>query len=196
MPVLKNILRKSTSPYQGLKDFDVFVDTTDNKYFNVSDFPDELTLGNSSFLIEGSELLKTGVVLKMEILDSSNNVVFHTPVDEYLEGTARRVSIEAYSTTKSGPATLTILGELDPSKTNVPLSLQNTYNVRYTKNFFFNNTRLNTRPIMFYGQPIITASEKVIGITDSVQTSTTQTLTGTVEINVNIDSKSNKERRF
>ncbi|HAI18533.1 MAG TPA: hypothetical protein DCM10_11160, partial [Xanthomarina gelatinilytica] len=62
MPVLKNILRKSTSPYQGLKDFDVFIDTTDNKYFNVSDFPEELTLGNSSFLIEGSELLKNGVV--------------------------------------------------------------------------------------------------------------------------------------
>jgi|TARA_Y100000361_G_C11145952_1_gene338052 hypothetical protein len=196
MPVLKNILRKSTSPYQGLKDFDVFIDTTDNKYFNVSDFPEELTLGNSSFLIEGSELLKNGVVLKIEVLDSSNNVVFHTPVDEYLEGTARRVSIEAYSTTKPGPATLTILGELDPSKIDVPVSLQNTYNVRYTKNFFFNTTKLNTRPIMFYGQPIITASEKVIGVTDSVQTSTTQTLTGTVELNVNIDNQLNKERSF
>jgi len=196
MPVLKNILRKSTSPYQGLKDFDVFIDTTDNKYFNVSDFPEELTLGNSSFLIEGSELLKNGVVLKIEVLDSSNNVVFHTPVDEYLEGTARRVSIEAYSTTKPGPATLTILGELDPSKIDAPVSLQNTYNVRYTKNFFFNTTKLNTRPIMFYGQPIITASEKVIGVTDSVQTSTTQTLTGTVELNVNIDNQLNKERSF
>ena len=196
MPVLKNILRKSTSPYQGLKDFDVFIYTTDNKYFNVSDFPEELTLGNSSFLIEGSELLKNGVVLKIEVLDSSNNVVFHTPVDEYLEGTARRVSIEAYSTTKPGPATLTILGELDPSKIDVPVSLQNTYNVRYTKNFFFNTTKLNTRPIMFYGQPIITASEKVIGVTDSVQTSTTQTLTGTVELNVNIDNQLNKERSF
>jgi hypothetical protein len=162
----------------------------------VSDFPEELTLGNSSFLIEGSELLKNGVVLKIEVLDSSNNVVFHTPVDEYLEGTARRVSIEAYSTTKPGPATLTILGELDPSKIDVPVSLQNTYNVRYTKNFFFNTTKLNTRPIMFYGQPIITASEKVIGVTDSVQTSTTQTLTGTVELNVNIDNQLNKERSF
>ena len=106
MPVFQNILRKGKNPYQGLKDFDVFVDVRNdnNQYFNVSDFPEELTLGNSSFLIEGSDLLKNNIELKLEILDSAENVIFTTPVDEYLEGKARRVSIEAYLETEPGPA--------------------------------------------------------------------------------------------
>lgn len=196
MPVFQNILRKGKNPYQGLKDFDVLIDVRNdnNQYFNISDFPEELTLGNSSFLIEGSDLLKNNVELKLEILDSTENVIFTTPVDEYLEGRARRVSIEAYLETEPGPATLTILGELDPTKTNVPTSLQNTYNVRYTKDFFINTTKLNTRPILFYGQPSVTATEIVKGQTDSIQTEvqSTETITGVAEIDVNV---SNVEQR-
>jgi len=188
MPVFQNILRKGKNPYQGLQDFDVLLDTTDNKYFNVSDFPDELTLGNSSFLIEGSDLLQNGVDLKIEILDSAQNVIFTSPVDEYLEGRARRVSIEAYGDTEPGPATLVILGELDPTKTNVPTGFRNTYNIRYTKNFFINTDKLNTRPIFFYGQPTIVASETIKGQIDSVQTElqSTETVTGTAELKVDV----------
>ena len=164
MPVFQNILSKAENTFQGLQNFDVLIDTTDNQFFNVSDFPEEVTLGNSSFLIEGSDLLKNNVELKIEILDSAQNVIFTTPVDEYLEGKARRVSIEAYSETEPGPATLTILGELDPTKTDVPDSFLNTYNVRFTKNFFINTTKLNTRPILFYGQPTLSASEIVKGL--------------------------------
>ena len=189
MPVFQNILSKAENTFQGLQNFDVLIDTTDNQFFNVSDFPEEVTLGNSSFLIEGSDLLKNNVELKIEILDSAQNVIFTTPVDEYLEGKARRVSIEAYSETEPGPATLTILGELDPTKTDVPDSFLNTYNVRFTKNFFINTTKLNTWPILFYGQPTLSASEIVKGQIDSVQTEIagTDTITGTIEINVDVE---------
>jgi hypothetical protein len=188
MPIFQNILRKAENEFQGLQNFDVFVDVRndDNQYFYVSDFPDELTLGNSSFLIEGSELLKNDVELKIEVLDSSGKVIFSTPVDEYLEGSARRVSIEAYKETSPGPATLTILGELNPNIVNVPMSFRNTYNVRYTKDFFINTTKLNTRPILFYGQPTIAGSEIIrgqVGHTQSV-VNTTETVTGTAQINV------------
>ena len=193
MPIFQNILRKAENPFEGLKNFDVLVDVRNdsNQYFNISDFPDELTLGNSSFLIEGSELLKNGIDLKIEILDSENKVIYTTPVDEYLEGKARRVSIEAYRETSPGPATLTILGELDPSKTNVPASFRNTYNVRYTKDFFINTTKLNNRPILFYNQPTVTATEKVIGQLLPVQTgaNATETVTGTTSFNVDVDIK-------
>ena len=47
--------------------------------------------------------------LKTELLDADQNVIFTTPVDEYLEGKARRVSIEAYMKLNNGVATLTIL---------------------------------------------------------------------------------------
>ena len=189
MPVFQNILTKAENSFQGLQNFDVLIDTTDNEYFNISDFPDEVTLGNSSFLIEGSDLLRNDVELKIEILDSAQNVIFTTPVDEYLEGKARRVSIEAYSETEPGPATLTILGELDPTKTDVPDSFLNTYNVRFTKNFFINTTKLNTRPILFYGQPTVSATEIVKGQIDSVQTAVaeTDTITGTIELNVDVE---------
>ena len=189
MPVFQNILTKAENSFQGLQNFDVLIDTTDNEYFNISDFPDEVTLGNSSFLIEGSDLLRNDVELKIEILDSAQNVIFTTPVDEYLEGKARRVSIEAYSETEPDPATLTILGELDPSKTRVPQSFLNTYNIRFTKNFFINTTKLNTRPILFYGQPTVSATEIVKGQIDSVQTAVaeTDTITGTIELNVDVE---------
>ena len=188
MPVFQNILRKSINEFQGLKNFDVLIDVKndDNQYFNVSDFPDELTLGNSSFLIDGSDLLKNDIDLKIEILDSDNKVIFTTPVDNYLEGKARRVSVEAYKETSPGPATLTILGELNPSKVNVPVGFRNTYNVRYTKDFFINTTKLNNRPILFYGQPTVSATEKLIGQNDTIQSTEqlTETVTGKVSIKV------------
>jgi len=188
MPIFQNILRKGRNTFQGLQNFDVLIDVRndDNQYFNISDFPDELTLGNSSFLIEGSELLRDNIELKIEILDSSNNVIFTTPVDEYLEGRARRVSIEAYSETEPGPATLTILGELNPTKVSVPNSFRNTYNVRYTKDFFINTTKLNTRPILFYGQPTVVGEELIRGqvVSNQAVVNSTETVTGNGEIKV------------
>ena len=188
MPVFQNILRKGRNTFQGLQNFDVLIDVRndDNQYFNVSDFPDELTLGNSSFLIEGSELLRDNIELKIEILDSSNNVIFTTPVDEYLEGRARRVSIEAYKETEPGPATLTILGELNPTKVSVPNSFRNTYNIRYTKDFFINTTKLNTRPILFYGQPTVVGEELMRGqvVSNEAVVNSTETVSGTGELKV------------
>ena len=57
MPVIKNILRKAKNSFQGLKNVDVFIEDTDpnSKYFNIFDLPEELPLGCSSFLIEGSD---------------------------------------------------------------------------------------------------------------------------------------------
>ena len=197
MPVFQNILRKSINEFQGLKNFDVLIDVKndDNQYFNVSDFPDELTLGNSSFLIEGSDLLKNDIDLKIEILDSDNKVIFTSPVDNYLEGKARRVSVEAYKETSPGPATLTILGELNPSKVNVPGGFRNTYNVRYTKDFFINTTKLNNRPILFYGQPTVSATEKLIGQNDTIQSTEqlTETVTGKVSIKVDTTTSEDTE---
>lgn len=190
MPIIKNILRKGEVKFQGLQNFDVLVDVRNdnNQYFNISDFPDELTLGNSSFLIGGSNLLKKDIKLKMEILDSGGNPIFITAIDNYVEATSRRVSIEAYRNTLPGPATLTILGELNPSLTNVPNSYRNTYNVRYTKDFFINTTKLNNRPILFYGQPTVSVSEKLIGHQVPVQAEAqlTETVTGTASVKVDV----------
>ena len=188
MPVIKNILRKAKNSFQGLKNVDVFIEDTDpnSKYFNIFDLPEELPLGCSSFLIEGSGLLKKEVSLKIELLDSQNNVVFTTPVDNYLEDKSRRVSIEIYEDVAAGVATLTILGELDPNKTSVPQGFRDTYNVRFNKRININKTKENDRPIRFYGPPTISVSEIVKGVVEETTggTNQTSTVTGTIGLNV------------
>ena len=118
----------------------------------------------------------------MELLDSQNNVVFTTPVDNYLEDKSRRVSIEIYEDVAAGVATLTILGELDPNKTSVPQGFRDVYNVRFNKRININKTKENDRPIRFYGPPTISVSEIVKGVIEETTggTNQTSTITGTI----------------
>ena len=48
--------------------------------------------------------------------------------------------------------TLTVVGELDPSQTKVPVEFQGVYNVRYTRKIYV-SSGVNTQPILFYNQP-------------------------------------------
>jgi len=109
MPILKKI-----NKFQGLKDLDVLVEETGltSKYFNVVDFPSAIPKGASSFIIAGSRFLKENVELKIEILDSAGNTVYTEPIPNYLEGNARRVSIEVYDDVAPGDGFLYIVGEL------------------------------------------------------------------------------------
>ena len=68
MPIRQNILRKGKAPKQNLLQFDVLQeesgvlgDLTTSRFFKISEFPAVLPTGNSSFLIEGSNLLKPEV---------------------------------------------------------------------------------------------------------------------------------------
>tara|TARA_R100000664_G_scaffold10930_1_gene17918 strand:+ start:98 stop:5956 length:5859 start_codon:yes stop_codon:yes gene_type:complete len=189
MPIIKNILRKARNKPQGLDKIDVLIheEGLTSQYFNVFDFPDNLPKGSSSFLIDGSDLLKDEVELKVEIIDSSGNVVFTTPIPNYLEGTSRRISIEIYDDVAPGPAFLYIVGELDPTRTNVPQSFRDVYNIRYKRPIYINTSIVNTEPIIFYGQPTINVNEIVKGHIDDVRATaitTTSTITGSVSLEV------------
>ena len=63
---------------QGLKNFDVLVDESTflSKYFNVVELPEVIPQGKSSFLIGGSEFLKSNIELKLEIVDSQGNSIY------------------------------------------------------------------------------------------------------------------------
>jgi len=112
MAILKRI-----NKFQGLKDIDVLEEESglSSRFFQVFDFPSQLPQGKSSFLIAGSPFLKNNVELKLEILDAGGNTVYTEPVPNYLEGQARRVSIEIYDDVVPGDGILYIVGEL---KTN------------------------------------------------------------------------------
>ncbi len=159
-----NIIRRENL-YQGLKDFAVIVDETtfQSTYFNVVELPEVIPQGRSSFLIGGSDFLKSGVELKIEILDADGNPVYTEPVLNYTEGVYSRVSIEVYADTVPGDAKLYLLGVLDPNKVDVdiPTDFIDAYNVRWTRPIFIDSTIPNTQPIFFYKQPTVIVNESV-----------------------------------
>jgi len=84
--------------------------------FTISEIPPSVPQGKSSFLIAGTELLKNSIEVKIEIIDSEGGVIYTEPVANYLEGNARRVSIEVYDDTPPGPANLYVLAQVDPEE--------------------------------------------------------------------------------
>tara|TARA_B100002019_G_scaffold293385_1_gene320640 strand:- start:15037 stop:28731 length:13695 start_codon:yes stop_codon:yes gene_type:complete len=150
---------------QGLANIDVLIedDAPISLYFNVVEVPEVITQGKSSFLIGGSNLLKPQTEIKFEITNDNTGAVIYTePVPNYLEGTSRRVSIEVYEDADLfGDATLTVVGELDPSQTDVPVEFQGVYNVRYTRKIYVSSAGVNTQPILFYNQPRMVVGEIV-----------------------------------
>ena len=89
---------------------------TESPLFTVSEIPNPVPQGKSSFLIAGTELLKNRIEVKVEIIDSEGGVIYTEPVANYLEGNARRVSIEVYDDTPPGPAVMYILASVDPDE--------------------------------------------------------------------------------
>ena len=147
----------------GLKDLDVLIneDGLTSRYFRVLG-PDVLTQGKSSFLIGGSQYLRPNVQVKFELVhDITGQVIYTEAVLGHYEAGSRRVSIEIYSDINPGPATLYIVGELDPDRSDVPIpsNWQGIYNVRYARPFQINSDSVNTQQIFFYKQPSLKVSE-------------------------------------
>ena len=169
MPIIKNTLRRGQQKYQGLRDFDVFVEETEalgaglavSKYFKITNFPTKIPLGNSFFSFEGSDLLKPGVELKTELLDTNGYPIFHYPLRKPITQRQVDVTMELYSGVTSGVGQLVILGELDPTKTNVPVEFQDTYNVRFVGNIVIDTEIPNTEPIRFFNVPRLTVKEDI-----------------------------------
>jgi hypothetical protein len=153
---------KRKAEFLGLKNLDVLPISQDiaADYFNVYECPDILTQGKSSFLIGGSSNLKSGVDIKIELVNQeSDEVIYTQPIMGHSEGGLRRVSIEVYDDTTPGLYTLYIVGELNPDNVNVPQEWQGIYNVRWQKSITVNSMGVNTQPILFYKQPSINVSE-------------------------------------
>ena len=92
-------------------------------YFTISEMPNPVPQGKSSFLIDGAdELLEDGYDVLFEIVtqdEDGNDVTIYTEaVANYIEGRSRRVSIEVYEETPPGPATLVILAVASHIKRN------------------------------------------------------------------------------
>ena len=173
---------KRKAEFLGLRNIDVFINdsTPTSDYFNVYEVPEILTQGKSSFLIGGTDDLKPGIDIKIELIkNDSDDIIYLQPVMGHNEGGLRRVSIEVYDDVKPGPYTLHIVGEIDANQENVPQQWQGTYNVRWSKSITVNGMGVNTQPIYFYKQPSISVTESSTGYVEVPSGSaTTVYLTG------------------
>ncbi len=180
-------VKQKSVKFQNLNAVDTFIQEngTVSEYFNVSDFPEEVPTGRSSFLLLGSQYLRDNVSIKIEILDNQGNPIYIEPVYLYEEGNGVRVSIEIYQDVSEGAASLTMLGEIDPDKVeiDIPDEFIGVYNVKYTRPFIINKDIPNTRPIRFYKRPKVSVKEVFrakLTVSEETSGSLTQTA-GTVK---------------
>jgi len=157
----------------GLEKIDVLIDERDtSRHIIITDMPQSLPQGKSSFLIEVSPYMKEGTELQIDFMDSAGNSIYVEPVQNYLEGSSRTLSVEVYDSTSAGIATIIIVGELDKvpiepgsysEVEDVPEEFQGHYNVRLTREVIINTAEINVQPIKFYSSPRLTAFEKRFG---------------------------------
>ena len=179
MAILKRFNR-----LQGLRDVDVFFEEEglNSNFFNITEFPEPLQMGKNSFLIGGSNQLANFIELKIDVIDSEGNSIYHEPVRGLLEGNARRISLEVYNTNSPGTGQLIIVGEANPDVVDVPEEWKGVYNVRYTRPISINTTQINTQPIFFYKQPKIRAREITKAFIDLLPASASYSITGSASI--------------
>ena len=143
----------------------LIVDSSVNsEYFNISELPDSFSGGKNAFLIAGSDLLAPNSEIKIQIRDAAGNIVYHEFSDgsptEYYEGNSKVVAVYVYPTTTAfGPATITVLGELNTKNVNVPIDWQNKYNVKWTGRFNINPALSNTTRVRFKKRPEVSIKE-------------------------------------
>ena len=178
---------------QNLHLVDVYVEDLQNEFFNIVELPETFTSGRSAFKIFGSDKLKKGIKLKIEMLDSFGNTVYVVPVDLVGEEVKpllpyRYVTVEVYRppVNREGLALLTILGEIEPEAVDfeIPNQFRDSYNVRYSKRVNLDvSTVINTQPIRFYKTPTVAAQERVVKrtlITEVTQSTVNTNVSGSV----------------
>lgn len=154
----KTIQRKNLAKYDVLIE-DVSPTST---YFNVTNLPSVFTGGRNSFLLGGSAFLKAGSSIQIEILDANGNTIYQNPVQQYIEGNSRLISVEVNESAAAGPASIIIMGQATSTNdgTIIPADWQDTYNVRWIGNILVEPNRRNTAPLILQNTPSVIAEEQ------------------------------------
>jgi hypothetical protein len=149
---------------KNLLEYEVYIEDTsaNSDYFRITNLPQLFTGGRNSFLIDGSEFLRDASKIEIEIIESKGNTIYQNPVKNYVEGTSILVSVEVYSDTPTGFATLVIMGEAEyrTDAQPVPAEWQNTYNIRWTKQVMVEPGLRSRSPIKFLNFPQVGVEER------------------------------------
>jgi len=163
---MSRIRKRNT--FQDLSNILVYKNDTLNQVFNILNIPSVFTRGKNHFLIGGSDLLRQGSEVKVEITDSEGNVIY-SEYPFYIESGNRAVSVWVYSDNSKGIGLLTVLGEL----IDVPKEWKNKFNVKYQEQIFIDPDKKNISEIKFVNTPEITVEERIkkyVSYTDSKTT--------------------------
>ncbi len=145
-----------TKRYIGLKDKEYSNIDSNGEYFLVYDWIGAVGNGKHSFLLDiKDDMFVKNSEIKIEILDSHNNPIYHE-APKYLEGNLRRISFRIDENTPKGVATLYIAGIL---KKDTKDKWYNKYNIIFSKTFSINNSLPNNSPVRFYNPPTVTIAE-------------------------------------
>jgi hypothetical protein len=154
---------RKTLQLKNLAKYDVLIQDTSptSAYFQVTNLPPSFTGGRNSFLLAGSSALKSASSIQIEILDVEGNPIYQNPIQKYIQGNSRLVSVEINENTKPGFATIIILGQATvlPNGQPVPPNWQNSYNVRWTKQILVEPNLRNTSPLILQNTPEVFSEE-------------------------------------
>lgn len=154
---------RKTVQLNNLAKYDVLIEDTSasSTYFQITNLPPSFTGGRNSFLIAGSSVLKPASSIQIEILDAAGLPIFENPIQKYVQGNSRLISVEVNENTTPGFATIIILGQATtlPDGTPVPPDWQNSYNVRWTKKILVEPNLRNSSPIILENTPVVFSEE-------------------------------------
>ena len=140
------------------------VSDTSPLYFDITEFPTSVGGGRYVVKFRGNGLnLRTGRTVDVEVLDAEGNNMYV----EILNYTDRfnnyYIMVEVYDTTPKGPATLYLVGEavVDPQGNQIPPTYQETYNVRWSKQFNILPFERNTAELLFDKPPLVSIAQVI-----------------------------------
>jgi hypothetical protein len=176
---------RKTLQLKNLAKYDVLIQDTSptSAYFQVTNLPQSFTGGRNSFLLAGSSALKSASSIQIEILDAEGSPIYQNPVQKYIQGNSRLVSVEINENTKPGFATIIILGQATvlPNGQPVPPNWQNSYNVRWTKQILVEPNLRNTSPLILQNTPEVFSEEnRLYGAGTSSYTTSSVTFTASL----------------
>jgi hypothetical protein len=155
---------RNTIQKKNLAEYDVLIDDTlaTSEYFQVTNLPPSFGGGRNSFLLAGSPYLAPTSIIQIEILDADANPIYQNPVQRYVEGESRLISVEINENTKPGFATIIILGQAQifADGQPIPPDWQSTYNVRWVSKVLVEPRKKNISPIILENSPSVFVEEQ------------------------------------
>jgi len=159
-------MKKKQPVYKGLDTVPVlFTDQSEYspQIFDITDYPARLTAGKNILRFRGNLAnLAQNAPLDIEILDYNGEPIYYEVTNYIAEDKSRVVVIYIYPDTSPGPATLTLLTEVQfVNGQQVPADWLGKYNVRWSRTVYVNPTLTNESEIIFEELPTVTIEEQV-----------------------------------